>query len=225
MKDIRASCEGKQWIVRFKAAYHGHISGVDVLNGQKMIYLKECDDSSLAFIRRYHHRIAAVVVNPMQHFTGINKISAPGEKLTVSSRIRNTVDKNAYAQWLHNLAEECQYCTKYLTKMAFVLDDIYFAFRTPELFSFRYFTHPKTGHELQPDVIVLGKGIAAGYPLSIVVGKTGFLNSYDKRFLLKVNKTVGTLAAWHGGIIASNVFLEALTGNAGNKVELPQPAV
>ena len=31
--------------------------------------------------------------------------------------------------------------------------------------------------------------------------------------LLKVNKTVGTFAAWHGGLVASNVFLEALDGS------------
>lgn len=46
----------------------------------------------------------------------------------------------------------------------------------------------------------------------MVVGKKGYLNTYDKKFLLKVNKTVGTLAAWHGGIVASNVFLEAIMG-------------
>jgi len=226
IKDIRASFQGgKQWIVRFKSAYHGHTSGVDYLNSQNMIYLKECDASSLQFVRKYHHKIAAVIVNPMQHFTGTNKISPPGEKLTVTSRIRSAVDKDEYAKWLHDISETCQYCTKYLTKMAFVVDDIYFAFRTPELFSFRYFSHPKTGRPLEPDVIILGKGIAAGYPLSVVVGKKGFLNSYDKKFLMKVNKTVGTLAAWHGGIVASNVFLEALTGAASSKVKLQEPAI
>lgn len=48
--------------------------------------------------------------------------------------------------------------------------------------------------------------------MSAIVGREGFLNSYDKKFLLQVNKTVGTFAAWHGGIVASNVFLEALEG-------------
>ena len=38
------------------------------------------------------------------------------------------------------------------------------------------------------------------------------MNSYDKKFILQVNKTVGTFAAWHGGIVASNVFLGALEG-------------
>jgi 4-aminobutyrate aminotransferase-like enzyme len=58
--------------------------------------------------------------------------------------------------------------------MAFVIDDISFALRTPELFSFRYFTNPKNGAELSPDVLVLGKGIAAVYPLSMVLSKKGF---------------------------------------------------
>jgi hypothetical protein len=51
-----------------------------------------------------------------------------------------------------------------------------------------------------------------------VAGKEGFLNSYDKKFLLQVNKTVGTLAGWHGGIVASNVFLEALEGTGCVKI-------
>jgi len=92
------------------------------------------------------------------------------------------------------------------------MDDIYFAFRTPELLSSNYFVHPDTKAPLKPDVIILGKALAAGYPLSAIVGREGFLNSYDKKFLLQVNKTVGTFAAWHGGIVASNVFLEALEG-------------
>jgi hypothetical protein len=99
-----------------------------------------------------------------------------------------------------------------------VMDDIYFAFRTPELLSSKYFIHPDTKAPLQPDVIILGKALAAGYPLSAVAGKEGFLNSYDKKFLLKLNKTVGTLSGWHGGIVASNVFLEAIEGTGCVKI-------
>ncbi len=210
-KDIKASCRNKKVIVRFSSAYHGHVSGVDYLNCQDHIFLKECSKESIEFIEKYHHRIAAVVVNPMQHFTGINKASPPGEKLTLSSRIRSAVPKDEYAKWLHDLQDICNYCTKYLSKIAFVLDDIYFAFRTPELFSKDYFSHPSTGKALKPNVLVLGKAVAAGYPLSMVLGQKGYLNTYDKKYLLQVNKTVGTLSAWHGGIIASNIFLETIT--------------
>jgi glutamate-1-semialdehyde aminotransferase len=80
LKDIKSSCRGKDIIVRFSSAYHGHVSGVDVLNcGPTHLFLKECDAASLEFIEEYHYRIAAVVVNPMQHFTGINKPSPPGD--------------------------------------------------------------------------------------------------------------------------------------------------
>eukprot|EP00551_Chaetoceros_affinis_P010537 CAMPEP_0203667762 /NCGR_PEP_ID=MMETSP0090-20130426/4540_1 /ASSEMBLY_ACC=CAM_ASM_001088 /TAXON_ID=426623 /ORGANISM="Chaetoceros affinis, Strain CCMP159" /LENGTH=826 /DNA_ID=CAMNT_0050532027 /DNA_START=67 /DNA_END=2547 /DNA_ORIENTATION=+ len=210
-KDIRASCRNKKVIVRFSSAYHGHVSGVDYLNcGPDHIFLEECSQQSIDFIEKYHFRIAAVVVNPMQHFTGVNKASPPGEKLTLTSRVRQAVPKDVYAKWLHDLQDKCNYCTKYLSKVALVLDDIYFAFRTPELFSMKYFTHPETGAALKPNVVVLGKGIAAGYPLSMVLGQKGFLNTYDKKFLLQVNKTVGTLSAWYGGIVASNVYLESI---------------
>jgi len=125
--------------------------------------------------------------------------SPPGEKVTHTSRIRSSVPREEYARWLHALQEKCNYCTKYLTKMALVMDDIYFAFRTPELISSEYFAHPDTKAVLKPDVIILGKAVAAGYPLSVVAGREGFLNSYDRKYLLQVNKTVGTFSAWHGG--------------------------
>jgi len=211
LKDVKSSCGGKKYIVRFASAYHGHVSGVDVLNCQNHIFLKECSPESIEFIEKYHFRIAAVIVNPMQHFTGINKPSPPGEKLTMSSRVRQAVSRDEYARWLHDLQDRCNYCSKYLTKVAFIIDDIYFAFRVPELFSMNYFVHPDTGAPLKPNVLVLGKGIAAGYPLSMVLGQKGYLNTYDKKYLHKVNKTVGTLSAWHGGLVASNVFLESVT--------------
>lgn len=185
------------------------MSGVDFLNCTKTIFLKECSQESIDFIEKYHFRIAGVVVNPMQHFTGINKPSPPGEKLNMRSRNRQAVSKDEYALWLHTLQQKCRYCTKYLTRVAFIVDDIYFAFRTPELFSKNYFTYQ--GKPLEPDVLVLGKGVAAGYPLSMVLGRRGYLNTYDKKYLLQLNKTVGTLSAWHGGLVASNVFLEAIT--------------
>ena len=212
LKDVKASCRGKNIVVRFSSAYHGHVSGVDVLNCKNHIFLKECSQESIEFIEKYHYRIAAVIINPMQHFTGVNKASPPGEKLTLTSRIRSAVNKDQYAQWLHDLQDRCNYCTKYLSRVTFIMDDIYFAFRTPQLFSKDYFTHPKTGESLKPNVMILGKGVAAGYPLSMVLGQHGYLNTYDKKFLLQVNKTVGTLSAYHGGIVASNVFLEAIQG-------------
>lgn len=212
LKDIKASCNNKPLVVRFKSAYHGHVSGINFLDCDNHVFLPECSQASIDFIERYHYRIAAVIINPMQHFTGINKPSPPGEKVTHTSRIRSAVPREEYARWLHALQDKCNYCTKYLTQVALVMDDIYFAFRTPELLSANYFTHPDTNAPLKPDVIILGKALAAGYPLSAIAGREGFLNTYDKKFLLKVNKTVGTFAAWHGGIVASNVFLEALEG-------------
>jgi hypothetical protein len=222
-KDIRASCRNKKVIVRFSSAYHGHVSGVDYLNcGSDHVFLKECSQEAIDFIEKYHFRIAAVVVNPMQHFTGVNKASPPGEKLTLGSRVRKAVNKEDYARWLHKIQDKCNYCTKYLSRVAFVMDDIYFAFRTPELFSKNYFSHPETGVALKPNVMVIGKGVAAGYPISMVLGQTGYLNTYDKKFLLQVNKTVGTLSAWYGGIIASNVFLESIVNGSYVKTSVKE---
>ena len=117
LKDIRATTS-KPLIVRFTSAYHGHISGINFLDCENHVFLPECSQESLDFIEKYHYRIAAVIVNPMQHFTGLNKPSPPGEKVTISSRIRESVPREEYARWLFGLQEKCTYCTKYLTKVS-----------------------------------------------------------------------------------------------------------
>lgn len=116
LKDLRATTS-KPLIVRFTSAYHGHTSGINFLDCPDHVFLPECAQSSIDFIERYHYRIAAVIVNPMQHFTGVNKASPPGEKVTHSSRIREATSREEYARWLHGLQEKCNYCTKYLTKV------------------------------------------------------------------------------------------------------------
>lgn len=73
--------------------------------------------------------------------------------------------------------------------------------------------------------MVLGKGVAAGYPLSVVLGQRGYLNTYDKKYLLQLNKTVGTFAAWHGGIVASNVLLESIIAEDENRTSILQVGV
>ena len=113
LKDCKASSGGKNLIVRFTSAYHGHLSGISFLDCHDHVFLKECELSSVDFIEKYHYRIAAVIINPMQHFTGINKPSPPGEKVTHTARVRNAINKEDYARWLHALQQACQYCTKY----------------------------------------------------------------------------------------------------------------
>ena len=204
MKDVKTST-GKKLIVRFKNAYHGHSSGVSN-DAKNQIYLNEMDDAALKFIRKYHYKIAGVIINPMQFFVGPNCLSPPGEKLTMGKRHHERVAKDKYSNWLYTLNQECNYCTNYLTPIAFIVDDVYFAFRTSQLFSFAYFSTEK--QPVRPDVIILGKGVAGGFPLSIVCGKKRFMNYYDRHYILKVNKNVGTFSAWEGGIIASNLFLD-----------------
>ena len=104
---------GKKYVVRFRAAYHGHTSGVDALSAlgedHRMIYLNEMDDKTLLFLEEYHYLIAAVIVNPMMFFTGVNAMSPPGEKMTAGKRDRPQVTREQYAEWLHKLNEKCQY--------------------------------------------------------------------------------------------------------------------
>lgn len=205
-RDVRTSTE-KKYIVRFKNAYHGHSSGV-ANDGPHMLYLNEMTQEALDFIETYHYRIAGVVVNPMHYFYGPNKVSPPGEKLTVGRRSPSPPDFNEYSAWLNKLNDKCKYCSAYLTPIAFIMDDIYFGFRTQEIFSYKFFNL-----NTEPDVIILGKGMAGGYPLSAVCGKARFMNFYDKNYLLKVNRSVGTFTAWERGICASNVFLSKILSN------------
>lgn len=64
-----------------------------------------------------------------------------------------------YRIWLTNLRQECK-----KTGTLFILDEIVTGFRVPE------FTIANLWH-LEPDIILLGKGIANGWPLSVVAGK------------------------------------------------------
>lgn len=61
---------GKQIIVRFAKAYHGHSSGVGI-GGPNFVYLDAMSESALEYIETYHHKIAGVVINPMDRFTGV----------------------------------------------------------------------------------------------------------------------------------------------------------
>jgi hypothetical protein len=119
LKDVKASCDGKPLVVRFLSAYHGHVSGVGLVDCPGHVFLPECSRSSLDFVERYHYRISAVIVNPMQHFTGINRPSPPGEKVTHGSRVRRATPREEYARWLHDLQAKCNYCTKYLTRVSY----------------------------------------------------------------------------------------------------------
>lgn len=79
-------------IVRFKNAYHGHVSGISN-DAPNQIYLDEMSQASLDFIEKHHFKIAAVVVNPMQFFGGPNNLSPPGEKLTSGKRMKPRVSR------------------------------------------------------------------------------------------------------------------------------------
>lgn len=203
-KDVKMST-GKKYIVRFKNSYHGHLTGVS-FDAKDTIILNENDPESIEFIEKYHYKIAGVIVNPMQILFGPNNLSPPGEKITKGSRINQGYIKEDYSSWLYNLNQKCSYCTKYLSPIAFIIDDVYFGFRTKELFSFKYFSNQN--QRIEPDLVILGKGVAGGFPLSIICGKKRFMNFYDRNYLLKVNRSVGTFSAWENGIIASNLFLE-----------------
>jgi hypothetical protein len=169
-------------------------------------------DESLAFLEKWHFKIAGVMVNPMMHFTGVNQVSPPGEKVTLGKRDRTAVSREDYAAWLTKLGDKCRYCTKFLTPIAFMLDDVYFAFRHHEGFTSASYFKTAAGKPQQPDVVILGKGVAGGMPLSVVVGNKRFMQKGDTNYLLKLNRTVGTLSAYPIGVIASNVFLSKLLG-------------
>lgn len=203
---------GKNIIVRFDKAYHGHTAG-STIGGKNFVYLPAMDESAIKhYIEAYHHRIAGVVVNPMDHFTGPNALSPPGEKITWGRRRRDIPTREAYASWLRCISETCAYVTKYLTPVAFIVDDVYFSFRTPDVHSLRYFGASKS-ENVRADMIIMGKGIGGGAPLSLVAGTKAFMDCRDKNWLLKVNKIVGTMTSWREGVVRSTVFLDKYMKN------------
>ena len=75
---------------------------------------------------------------------------------------------HSYELW----QRKCNYCTKYLTKVALVMISTLAFVRQKTSQLYNYFTHPDTKAPLNP---ILGKALAAGYPLSAVAGKEGWL--------------------------------------------------
>lgn len=73
-------------------------------------------------------------------------------------------DKPAYLQWLKRIQEKCRE-----VGALFVMDEIVTNSRVPQLTISKW-------QDLEPDIILLGKGIANGWPLAIVAGKKDVMN-------------------------------------------------
>lgn len=73
-------------------------------------------------------------------------------------------DKPQYFQWLRRIREKCRE-----VGAVFVMDEIVTNCRVPQLTVSKW-------QDIDPDLILLGKGMANGYPLSVVGGKKDLMN-------------------------------------------------
>ena len=73
-------------------------------------------------------------------------------------------DGPEYKEWITNLRNECK-----VRGVVFIIDEIVTGTRVPKLTVSNWWN-------LDPDIILLGKGIANGFPLSIVAGKREIMN-------------------------------------------------
>ena len=157
------------------------------------IHLDPMSDKSVEFIQGHQNNIAAVIVDPLY--------------VILHAGLFSIREREHCSKWLKRIQDVCK-CTK--SPIAFVLDDRNFALRTPDLFSFRYF---KVGNvSLSPDMIILGNGIAAGCPLNVLLGNGSFTQNNKGLHHLDLDDEFST---WQIGIIASNVFLDAIENQGG----------
>lgn len=73
-------------------------------------------------------------------------------------------DSLKYQEYIRNLREECR-----KRKICFIIDEIITGFRVPRLTVSNWWS-------LDPDIVLIGKGMANGYPLSAIGGKKDLIN-------------------------------------------------
>lgn len=92
-------------------------------------------------------------------------------------------DGQEYRDWIYNVRKECK-----SRGIVFIIDEIITGFRVPDWTVSKWWA-------LQPDLILLGKGIANGYPLSVIGGRRDILNASDYFFSTTFGGEAISLAA------------------------------
>jgi glutamate-1-semialdehyde 2,1-aminomutase len=140
--------------------------------------------------------IACVLINPLQALHPNS--AAPSDNALVDGARHAGVDRAAYAEWLHRLADVCRE-----RGIVLILDDVFTGFRIARGGAAEYFG-------IRPDMVTYGKTLGGGLPVGVLVGKAGLMKRFREDRPVDVCFARGTFNAHPYVMAAMNAFLRKL---------------
>jgi glutamate-1-semialdehyde 2,1-aminomutase len=191
---------GRSHLVRFCGAYHGWWGDVqpgigNPVAADRTYTLAEMSEKALQTLAT-RRDIACVLINPLQalHPNG----AAPSDNALVDGARSAGVDREAYAEWLHRLAEVCRE-----RGIVLILDDVFTGFRIARGGAAEYFG-------IRPDMVTYGKTLGGGLPVGVLVGKAALMKRFREDRPVDICFARGTFNAHPYVMAAMNAFLRRL---------------
>jgi glutamate-1-semialdehyde 2,1-aminomutase len=192
---------GRRRIVRFAGAYHGWWGDVQPGIGNPVpadgtLTLAEMSERTLDVLRR-RRDVACVLVNPLQamHLNA----AAPGDSQLVDSAGRRAqFDREAYAEWLHRLAEVCR-----AAGVVLIFDEVFTGFRLAPGGAAEYFG-------IAPDLVTYGKTLGGGLPVGVICGRAPLMRRWRDDRPVDICFARGTFNAHPYVMGAMDAFLRRL---------------
>jgi glutamate-1-semialdehyde 2,1-aminomutase len=187
-------------LVRFCGAYHGWWGDVqpgigNPVNADRTFTLAEMSEKALQTLAT-RKDIACVLINPLQALHPNS--AAPSDNTLVDGGRRAGVDREAYAEWLHKVAEVCRE-----RGIVLILDDVFTGFRIARGGAIEYFG-------IRPDMVTYGKTLGGGLPVGVLVGKAELMKRFRSDRPVDICFARGTFNAHPYVMGAMNAFLRKL---------------
>jgi len=191
---------GRSHLVRFCGAYHGWWGDVqpgigNPVPADRTYTLAEMSEKALQTLAT-RRDIACVLINPLQALHPNS--AAPSDNALVDGARSAGVDREAYAEWVHRLAEVCRE-----RGIVLILDDVFTGFRIARGGAAEYFG-------IQPDLVTYGKTLGGGLPVGVLVGKAALMKRFRQDRPVDICFARGTFNAHPYVMAAMNAFLRQL---------------
>jgi glutamate-1-semialdehyde 2,1-aminomutase len=159
---------GRSHLVRFCGAYHGWWGDVqpgigNPVPAHETYTLKEMSEDTLRILRT-RRDVACVLVNPLQ---ALHPNSSPpaDSSLVDSARVAH-FDKQAYANWLHELRAVCSE-----RGIVLIFDEVMVGFRLARGGAQEYFG-------VKADLVTYGKTLGGGLPVGVLCGRKDLMRRF-----------------------------------------------
>jgi glutamate-1-semialdehyde 2,1-aminomutase len=187
-------------VVRFCGAYHGWWGDVqpgigNPVPADRTFTLAEMSEKALQTLAT-RRDIACVLINPLQalHPNG----AAPSDNTLVDGSRSAGMDREAYTEWLHRVAEVCRD-----RGIVLILDDVFTGFRIARGGAIEYFG-------IRPDMVTYGKTLGGGLPVGVLVGKAELMKRFHPDRPVDICFARGTFNAHPYVMGEMNAFLRKL---------------